>query len=131
MCVVLAVCAVLSFRSIPRALAFLPKCDWIPHFTSIINWVLRYGLAQLQAIQPVSNPWIAIVDMSMNQGIQKILLVLRVPLSALSNRGSALTLEDVQCLGIEVSQGWNGKKVAVILRNISLSRRYTRSDTQG
>jgi hypothetical protein len=49
LCVSLVLQAVVSFRSVPRILALfraeaLLGIDWVPHFTSVINWTLRVGL---------------------------------------------------------------------------------------
>ena len=96
LCVMLALVAVLSFRSVPRALAqFQPFAALpmpTPHFTSVINWTLRVGLARLRSVAPIAEPWIALLDLSIDVGIQKVLVILRVPLSTLERTGTALTL---------------------------------------
>jgi hypothetical protein len=123
-CVLLAVYAFQSFRSIPRSLVVLSNVKWVPHFASVINWTLEYGLGLLQSIKPIDEPWIAIIDMSINKGIQKVMVVLRVRLEALEQRISALTLEDAECIGLAVSSGWNGKKIADALESIFLKAGY-------
>ena len=117
-CVLLAVVAVVSFRSIPRILSILQPAQWIPHFTSTINWTLRFGLALLQAVEPIEAPWVAIVDASIDVAVQKVLVVLRVPLSALATRGAAITLRDAQCIGISVADTWNGETVCEYLEQV-------------
>jgi hypothetical protein len=58
----------------------------VPHFTSVINWTMRLGLALLQGVGPIDEPWIALVDMSIDLAVKKVMVVLRVPLSALAKR---------------------------------------------
>ena len=119
-CVLLAVVAVVSFRSIPRILSILRPDQWKPHFTSTINWTLRFGLSLLRGVERVDTPWVAIVDETIDVAVQKALVVLRVPLSALATRGSAITLEDAQCIGISVADTWNGETVSEYLQQLFL-----------
>jgi hypothetical protein len=123
LCVLLVVQAVVSFRSVPRilklmsTLTFVP-IGWIPDFTSAINWTLRLGLARLEAVAKWSEPWLAIVDFSIDVGVKKVLVVLRVPLTALAVRVSALTLADCECIGLRVAETWNGELVAKALSEV-------------
>lgn len=79
---------------------------WIPNFTTVINWTLRFALALMKSTGIIEEPWIAIVDTSIDIACKKVLVVLRIPLSALQNRGSAITLADAECIGISVSETW-------------------------
>lgn len=115
-CVLLIIIAVVSFRSVPKILSILQPNQWQPHFTSVINWTLRYGLALLQAAGPMGAPWVAIVDASIDVAVQKVLLVLRVPVAALQMRGSAITLQDAECIGIATAVSWNGESVSSFLK---------------
>lgn len=122
-CVVLVIFAVISFRSVPRILALMALwgvggVQWVPHFTSVINWTLRVGLALLSGVQPIADPWVAIIDMSIDVAVKKVLVVLMVRLSALAERGGAITLADAQCVGVEVSESWKGADVAAALARI-------------
>jgi len=115
--------AVVSFRSIPRILDLLNReaflgFSWLPHFTSVINWTLRLGLGLLQQVAPISVPWLAIIDHSIDIGTKKALVVLRVPLTALATRGSAICLEDCECIGLKISDQINGETVAEDLKAI-------------
>jgi hypothetical protein len=122
-CVLLIVQAVVSFRSIPRILDLL-RCgaglglNWTPHFTSVINWTLRLGLGLLRQIAPTDEPWLAIVDHSIDIGTKKALVVLRVSTKALSARGGAICLEDCACVGLRISEQINGETVAADLQTI-------------
>ena len=115
--------AVVSFRSVPRILTLfrteaLPGIDWVPHFTSVINWTLRVGLGLLKQVEPIDTPWVAIIDHSIDIGTKKALVVLRVPLDALSRRGTAIQLEDCQCVGLRIAETVNGETVARHLQEI-------------
>jgi hypothetical protein len=92
--------------------------DWIPHFTSVINWSLRIGLSLLNAVSPIDEPWLAILDHSIDIGVKKVLVVLRVRISALAERGSAITLQDCECIGVKVHDVTNGEVVALDLEEI-------------
>jgi hypothetical protein len=90
----------------------------VPHFTSVINWTLRLGLSLLQGVVPIEEPWIAIVDASIDVAIQKVLVVLRVPISAIAKRRGALTLQDAQCIGVRVATTWTGESVYEALQEV-------------
>ena len=115
--------AVVSYRSVPRILElFKSKTNyavgWVPHFTSVINWSLRLGLGLLAQIQAVTKPWVAIIDHSIDIGTKKALVVLRVEVDALSKRGSAIRLEDCECIGLTVSDKVTGDTICLELEDI-------------
>lgn len=110
-----------SFRSVPRILDILqrsfPKDKiWIPHFTSVINWALRVGLARLKNVTSAPFRWIAIVDHSIDLGLKKALVVLRVPLDVFERKSGALTLSDVECIAVEVAEKWDAAAVCHSLK---------------
>ena len=90
----------------------------------MINWTLRVGLGLLRQVAPISQPWVAIIDHSIDVGTKKALVVLRVPLEALSQRGAAIQLGDCECIGLTVAETVNGETVALHLEEI-----FTRSGT--
>lgn len=122
LCVLMVIVGIVSFRSVPRILGvFLPflMADLpLPHFTSVIHWTLRVGVAIFQQVASIRQAWIAILDCSIDVGTRKALVVLRVPLAALQNKSTALGLQDCQCIGLEVSHQWNGKLVSASLDKI-------------
>src|SRR5664280_873051 len=80
LCVLLVIQTVVSYRSIPRVLNLLNTetalgLVWVPHFTSVINWTLRLGLGLLKQVKPISTPWLAIIDHSIDIGTKKALVV--------------------------------------------------------
>jgi hypothetical protein len=123
LCVLLVIQAVVSYRSIPRILNLLNTetalgLGWIPHFTSVINWTLRLGLGLLTQVKPVSTPWLAIIDHSIDIGTKKALVVLRVSVAALFQRGTAIQLQDCECIGLKVCEHVNGESIAQDLEAI-------------
>ncbi len=116
----------LSFRASSKVLsAFLlvgaGLISWVPHFTTGIEWALRVGLHCLQQAQcHLDEKWVGIADFTIQIGSKKALIVLRVPLSALS-QGKALTLKQVEVIGLSLSETWNGERVKTYL--VSLFKR--------
>ena len=123
LCILLTLNAVVSYRSVPRILElFKSKTNysvgWVPHFTSVINWSLRLGLGLLAQIQTIAKPWVAIIDHSIDIGTKKALVVLRVEVDTLSKRGSAIRLEDCECIGLTVSDKVTGNTICPELEEI-------------
>ena len=115
--------AVVSYRSVPRILTLFNTqtpltLDWIPHFSSVINWTLRLGLGILKQVQPTYQPWVAIIDHSIDIGTKKALVVLRVKMNALSQGKQAITLKDCACIGLKISEKVNGECIALELEEI-------------
>ena len=110
----------LSFRASSKVLrSFLlvgaGLISWVPHFTTGIGWALRLGLHCLQQAQRhLDEPWVCIADFTMQIGCKKALIVLRVPVSALS-QGQALTLKQVEVIGLRLGETWNGARVNTVL----------------
>ncbi|MCI5138424.1 MAG: hypothetical protein D3922_08410, partial [Candidatus Electrothrix sp. AR1] len=123
LCIQLSVNGVISYRSIPRILESckltIPfQLNWIPHFTSVITWTLRLGLGLLKQVEPISKPWVAIIDHSIDIGTKKALVVLRVTAESLSKRGGAIQLQDCECIGLSVSEKVTGETISPELKDI-------------
>ena len=109
----------LSFRASSKVLrAFLlagtSLVSWVPHCTTSIDWALRLGLHCLQQAQrPLEEPWVCVADFTMQIGCKKALIVLRVPVSAL-RMGRALTLHQVEVIGLSLGETWNGARVNTV-----------------
>ena len=87
----------------------------MPHFTTGIGWALRLGLHCLQQAQrPLDAQWVCIADFTVQIGCQKALIVLRVPVAACS-QGKALTLKQVEVIGLSLGETWNGERVRTVL----------------
>jgi hypothetical protein len=113
----------LSFRASSKVLSsFLlvgaGLISWVPHFTTGIGWALRLGLHCLQQAQhALDEPWVCIADFTIQIGCKKALIVLRVPISALS-QGKALTLKQVDVIGLSLGQTWTGEIVKTYLMSL-------------
>jgi hypothetical protein len=113
----------LSFRASSKVLRALlligPRLlSWVPHFTTSIGWALRLGLHCLQQAQrPLDVPWVCVADFTIQIGCKKALIVLRVPLSAVS-QGKALTLKQVEVIGLRLGETWNGARVNTVLLSL-------------
>ena len=123
LCILLIVQAMVSFRSVPRILKLYQDqgyadLGWVPHFSSVINWTLRYGLSLLQGVKRQKAPWIAIIDHSIEVGVNKVLVVLRVDVEALGKRGSPIRREDCECVGLQISEQSDGETVYEQLKAI-------------
>ena len=122
LCVLIVVCGIVSFRSVPRILQvfqpLLRAAVRIPHFTSVIHWTLRVGIAIFKQVSTIAEPWVAIIDCSIDIGTRKALVVLRVRLSALQNKQGAIGPRDCECIGLEISHTWNGPLVSAALTGI-------------
>jgi len=121
--VLLVLEAVVSYRSVPRILELFNlktplELPWIPHFTSVINWSLRVGLGLLRQVCPTCEPWIAIIDYSIDIGTKKALVVLRVKTQTLLQRGGAIRLQDCECIGVKVCETVNHETVCKDLEEI-------------
>ena len=58
-----------------------------------------------------------IADFTIQIGCKKALIVLRVPVSALS-QGQALTLKQVEVIGLRLGETWNGARVNTVLLSL-------------
>jgi hypothetical protein len=92
--------------------------DWIPHFTSTINWIGRIGVGMLKEIREIEKPWIAIIDHSINIGTKKLFVVLRIKIDILYKREKAISLEDCECIGLKICEVVNGENVKKDLEEI-------------
>ncbi len=114
-CVMMVIEGTVSFRAVPRIWGVLQRLGWvkiqIPHFTSVIHWTLRAGMTVFNAVSRMNEPWLAIIDCSIDIGTRNALVVLRVPLSALHKKQGAIGLQDCECIGLKIANRWNGPLV--------------------
>jgi hypothetical protein len=123
LCVMTVISGIVSFRAVPRLLGVFQlfssiQIQVVPHFTSVIHWSLRAGLALFNQVVIVQESWVAIIDCSIDVGTRKALVVLRVPLSALSGKLTAIGLEDCQCIGVKIASVGDGEQVKNALTEI-------------
>lgn len=108
---------VISYRSSTRVLKIFQErstldIQWIPHFTSVINWTCRVGKGLLSQVTKINEPWIAIADHSIDIGIKQVFVVLRVKRDIFLQREGAIGLNDCECIGIKVSSKVTGESVS-------------------
>jgi len=120
LCVLVVVCCIVSFRSVPRILRLfnplLGAAVRVPHFSSVINWTLRVGVAVFNGVgRLLDYPWVAIMDCSITIGTRKALVVLRIPLNIFQSKQEAIKLKDCECIGLELAPSWNGELVSQAL----------------
>ena len=119
--VLLFLVAFISLSAIPKIMQLLGGLQiadvcWIPNCSSTLNWVYRFGLWRLSLVTPITEKWLMLIDASIDLGAKKVLVALRVRLSALAARGGAITREDCEVIGIAVAATWNGPLVAEALK---------------
>jgi len=108
-----------QFSKILKSQQYTPfSLDWIPHFTSVINWTLKLGLSQLKQVAHISKPWLAIIDHSIDIGTKKVLVVLRVTMDKLQQKQKAIGLKDCECIGLKVCETVNGETLSLDLEPI-------------
>jgi hypothetical protein len=89
---------------------------WVPHFTTGIGWAL-VGLHCLQQAQcHLDEKWVGMADLTIQLGSKKALIVLRIPVSAF--QGKALTLKQVDVIGLSLGETWNGERVKTYLQSL-------------
>ncbi len=77
-------------------------CVAVPCFSSIRHWLLRVGLYELKQRPVYDEDWIMLLDLTLELGTLKCLLILGVPVSRLADTGFALGHQDVDVLEMAV-----------------------------
>ncbi|MBW4689700.1 MAG: hypothetical protein KME40_32550 [Komarekiella atlantica HA4396-MV6] len=89
--------------------------DKSPSFSSVRNWLGRIGLYELQRVKEYRTDWIFIIDLTVELGKQKCLVILGVAQEYLesvvfsSKRG--LKHHDVQLLALEIMDSTRGELI--------------------
>jgi hypothetical protein len=86
----------------------------MPSHTAIRDWILQVGYYKLTSIQK-SNDWIGMIDLSIQIGSKKCLLILGVQAATLL-KSKALTFEDVHVLHLELLEKTNGPIIYEVLK---------------
>ena len=72
----------------------------------------------LKQVKPIDQPWLAILDHSIDIGTKKTFVVLRVTMDALTKKGKTIQLEDCECIGLKISETVNGESISLELAEI-------------
>lgn len=98
--------------------AFVRCYFWLrcamPSHTAIRDWILQVGYYKLITVQK-ANDWIGMVDLSIQIGSKKCLLILGVRAATLL-KARALTFEDVHVLHLELLEKTSGPLIYEILK---------------
>ena len=79
------------------------KLGWdTPHWTTVRNWLLRFGLARLRSSQQQADDWVFLVDHSVQIGKEKCLVGLGIRQAEYQRLNRCLSLEDMTLLHLEV-----------------------------
>ncbi len=90
-----------------------------PSYSSIRQWLLRVGLYELQQKPGPGPDWIMMLDMTLELGHLKCLVILGLPASELEQSGYALGHHHVQVLEVAVLSSSSGEMVAQRLTELS------------
>ena len=98
--------------------AFVRCYFWLrrkmPSHTAIRDWIMQVGYYKLMTVQK-SQDWIGMLDLSVQIGAKKCLLILGVRATTLLKK-KALTFEDVHVLHMELLEKTNGPIICQALR---------------
>ena len=92
-----------------------------PTFNTIRNWVFRLGLYELQKKHEYRSDWIVILDLTIELGQAKCLVILGIPAARLRETGYSLQHQDVSVLHIAVLSSTNGQVIGQELINLQKS----------
>jgi hypothetical protein len=104
----------LIFSSLQGVVAAVGPCA-----ETIRLWLLRVGLFLLRRPVPRCSDWVFLVDLTIQLGDHKCLLILGVPLSRLRSTGYSPDFQDVHLLALEVLTHCSGDIIATQLRTVS------------
>jgi hypothetical protein len=112
-----------SLRCASASLALLAQRLGLPSsfpcFSSIRNWLLRLGGYALRRALPVRPDWLWLVDHTIPIGDSKLLIILGMPLSAVTFSRRCLCLADLPLIALVPREHSNGDRVAVELNKAS------------
>jgi hypothetical protein len=104
----------LIFSSLQGVVAAVGPCA-----ETIRLWLLRVGLFLLRRPLPRCSDWVFLVDLTIQLGEHKCLVILGVRLSVLRSKGYSPAHHDVQVLSLAVLTRCNGETVAAHLGTLS------------
>jgi hypothetical protein len=114
-------CCLTSLRGTAKGLCLMTRhlCQRVPAWTSVQNWVLRFGLYVLRRPLPRRPDWVLILDEAVNLGTQKLLLVLAVSLQTLRERRFQLCHQDLQVVALATAEHCDGTVVKRVLADVA------------
>jgi hypothetical protein len=114
----------ISLRSIEKILEiFQGHFEKTPHISTIRNWFLRVGLYELQRKQEYRKDWIFIIDVTVELGHQKALVILGISQEHLKelidNSALSLSHQDVKILALEIMNSTKGELIEKKLNELT------------
>ena len=91
----------------------------IPCFSSIQNWLLKFGLYELRKNKPYRHDWIYIIDNSISLGRKKCFIILGTCMEDLKNHGYQLTHTSIEILKLAIIEKCQGELVDYYLEEVS------------
>lgn len=114
-----------SYRSTAKSLRFLPSFSYpySPDHTTIKSWIERIGLYELQRPKEKRDDWIFLVDLTLELGQEKALVIYGVPYhyweTCVRSNYLALQYTDGQILALEITTQATGDWIQSILTQVS------------
>lgn len=94
-----------------------------PCYSSIRAWLGRVGLFELKREKEKREDWLFIVDLSVELGKEKCLVILGVSqeyyLEEVRKNGRGLTHKEVEVLGLEIMTSTRGELIAAVLEEVA------------
>ena len=121
-------CAILCVVSCLTSLRGASKClsmlgadagERTPTWTSVQNWVLRFGLYVLNRPVPRRSDWVLLLDQAINLGTRKLLVGLVVSLETLRDRKFILRHQDMRVVSISTEEHCDGPMVATVIADVA------------
>ena len=116
------ICGRNSYRSVEITMRLFSS-ENSPHFSSIRKWVLRVGLYELSRKKERRDDWIFIVDLTLEVGQEKALIVYGIPQSQYqkirTQEKRALKHTDGEILTLEVTSKATGEFIQEKLEQLS------------
>ena len=84
----------------------------LPHWTTLRTWLMRVGVAAIEAPVEQADDWIWMADHSNQIGTEKVLVVIGVRASKMPAPGVALTHRDIRVLSVQPGVNWKGEDMA-------------------
>jgi hypothetical protein len=104
-----------SLRGVARVLAIIAAaCGWcldIPHWTTGRWWLMRLGHALLTMSLPQADDWAWLVDLSVQIGQEKCLVILGLRLRDLPAPDRCLQPQDMHLIALAPHASWTKEKV--------------------
>lgn len=125
-CLAVNLARVVGLRGAHRALKvffeWLKVEQRIPHPTTIRNWLLRAGVAEMREPLVESEDWVWMADHSNQIGPEKALAVLAIRASKMPPPGKTIKYEDVRVLTVRPGTVWKREDVAAVY--VELAQQY-------